>query len=300
MTLKRYLRLSVFCSAIVMAIRSPDAWGCASCGSGSDDPLILWPSEQLKTYVGVSTSSRFESVDPRGQRGRESGPKSRDALTLAVGKSLRNDLFFTFTLPLLQNRLDSKSLRTWGDPMLAARWSWVVPDFTEPAIPQVQVMASYKFATARSLQESERTDLLDAFGTGIPESKFGVDVFWGQTLLKGGIALAGLFPDERTLGRTSVFPGNGLRATATSGVSLGGDSKFLLGLVRETREERRNNGLRAEDSKVVAHAIFSTVDWSPAQRQMIRLTLTDKGRVFENRNMIATTSFTLAWLSTWE
>lgn len=279
---------------------SSEGYACASCGSGSDDPLILWPNEQLKTYLGVSSSSRFETVDPNGKIGRESGPTAREAITFAAGKALRNDLFFTLTLPMQQNRLNGNSLRSLGDPVLAARWSWLMPEFTEPSRPQIQLMASYKLAHAKALQETKRVDLLDTFGTGVPELKLGVDAFWGQGLLKGGFALAGLFPDERRLGRSAVFPGNGLRATSTLGVSLGADNKLLAGVVREAREERRNDGLRVSQSEVLAHSIFVTCDWMPLPRNMIRLSISDKGRVFENRNMIAASSLSLAWLSTWE
>ncbi|NBW80821.1 hypothetical protein EBR21_03620, partial [bacterium] len=227
-------RMTSLCTAaalaslgLIAASLSPSqAQACASCGSGSDDPLVLWPNEELKTYVGFSSSSRFEAVDTQGKFGKESGPKSRDALTFAVGKAMRNDVFVTLTLPVQQNRLEGSSLRSLGDPILAARWSWWMPDFTEPLRPQIQLMTSYKVAHAKSLQESTRPDLLDAFGTGIPELKLGVDAFWGMNTFKGGFAVAGLFPEERKLGRTTVFPGNGLRATTTVGYSLGGDSKI--------------------------------------------------------------------------
>jgi hypothetical protein len=288
--------VSVFFTLIV----SSKAYACASCGSGSDDPLILWPNEQLKTYVGISSSSRFETVDPNGKIGRESGPTARETLTFAAGKAVRSDLFFTLTFPIQQNRLNGNSLRSLGDPVLAARWSWLMPEFTEPSRPQIQLMASYKLAHAKALQETRRVDLLDAFGTGVPELKLGVDAFWGQGPVKGGFALAGLFPDERRLGRSTVFPGNGLRATSTLGVSLGADNKLLAGVVRETREERRNDGIRVPQSEVLAHSIFVTLDWVPLPRNMIRFSISDKGRAFENRNMIAASSASLAWLSTWE
>lgn len=284
----------------ISALTSKTAQACASCGSGSDDPLVLWPNEQLKTYVGVSSIGRFETVDTEGRPGRESGPKSRDALTMAVGKALRNDLFFTFTVPVHQNRLSGASLRSVGDPMVAARWSWLLPDFTEPLQPQVQLMAYYKFASARALQETERLDLLDAFGTGVPETKLGVDTFWGQSALKGGFAVAALFPAERSLGRSIVFPGNSLKTTSTLGISLGGNNKLLAGVVREMREKRRDSGVRVPKSEILAHSVFTTLDWAPKPRHMVRFTVTDKGRLFTNRNMIAATSASVAWLATWE
>lgn len=273
---------------------------CASCGSGSDDPLILWPNEQLKTYLGISSSTRFSTVDPQGKTGSESGPTSRDAMTFAAGQSLRHDLFFTLTLPVQQNRLASSSLRSVGDPMLAARWSWMLPEITSPWKPQVQLMTSYKLAQARSLQESSRTDLLDAFGTGIPEFKLGIDTFWGMNTVKGGFALAALYPDERTLGRVTVFPGNGLRSTGTLGYGLGGNNKILAGVVRESREQRRGNGLRIPASEVLVHTIFLTLDWELIGRNMLRFSLSDRGRNFENRNTIASTAVSLAWLAAWE
>jgi hypothetical protein len=295
----------LFCLSAIfvvqLALVSPSvSLACASCGSGSDDPLILWPNEQLKSYLGVSTSNRFETVDTQGRLGRESGPTSRDALTLALGKALRNDLFMTVTLPFQQNRLSGASLRSVGDPLLAVRWTWLLPDFTAPQQPQIQLMASHKFAHARSQQEVGRLDLLDAFGTGLPETKLGVDVFWGQSPIKGGFAVGALFPEERILGRNSVFAGNGLRSTATLGLSLGGYNKVLAGVVREYREERRDGGRRVAGSEVLAHSYFLTLDWTPANLQTLRFSFSDRGRILTNKNMIAASAFSVAWLSTWE
>lgn len=276
------------------------ALACASCGSGSDDPLILWPSEQLKTYIGFSSSGGFEVVGAQGERGTEAGPTARDSLTMAVGKALREDLFATITTGVQQNRKSVSSLRSVADPMIAARWSWLMPDFTEPLRPQIQLMGSYKFAQSRSLQETQRLDLLDAFGTGIPETKLGLDVFWGMGLLKGGFALATLFPEERKLGSSVVFPGNALRFTGTFGMAIDGASKVLVGTVLEKREQRRDNGLRIVGSEVISTSIFLTGDWGFTQSQTLRVSITDKGSLGSNRNMIASRSASVAWLAAWD
>lgn len=276
------------------------AQACASCGSGSDDPLILWPNESLKTYIGVATSGRYKTVDPNGKFGTESGPSARDTLTLAVAKAVRSDLFFSWTMPFMQNRLSGSSLRSAGDPMAAVRWSWLLPEFSEPWRPQVQVMASHKFVQSRSLQESNRPDLLDAFGTGIPETKVGVDAFWGMHQVKGGFALAMLFPEERALGRAVIFPGNGLRTTFTLGHALGEKSKILAGLVRETRQQRRTDGQLIARSESVSHSGFITLDVSLFDSSTLRLSFSDRGRMFENKNMIASQAFSAALLTTWE
>jgi len=296
---KNLRRLGVVFAAFQLVVSS-NALACASCGSGSDDPLVLWPSEKFKTYVGVSTTGGFEAVGADGQRGRDAGPTSRDSLVVAVGKALREDLFTTITMNGLQTRNQKSSLRSVGDPMLAVRWSWLMPDFTEPALPQIQLMASYKFAHAKALQETQRLDLLDAFSTGLPETKWGVDVFWGMSPVKGGFAIAALFPEERRLGPSVVFPGNGLRLTGTLGLALDQRSKILVGGVQERREKRRDNGVRIDDSEVSSTSVFLTGDWGFAENQMLRVSLTDKGHWGENRNTIASRSVNIAWLSTWK
>lgn len=285
---------------LLMSPNFPEAYACASCGSGSENPLILWPNESFKTYLGFSASGKFETVDPNGKFGTESGPTARDTLTFAVAKALRQDLFFSWTQPFLQNRLSDSSLRSFGDPMAALRWSWLLPDFTDPWRPQVQMMVSQKFSHARSLQESSRADLLDAFGTGIPETKLGVDTFWGMHALKAGFAFAWLFPDERALGRSTIFPGNGVRSTVTVGHSVGEKSKVLAGLVRETRQSRRTDGRLVENSQVVANSLFLTLDWGFLNDHTLRFSFSDRGRAFDDKNMVASRAFSLALLTTWE
>jgi hypothetical protein len=287
-------------AAALTLLGSRTAQACASCGSGSDDPLILWPNESLKTYIGFATSGSYKTVDPSGKFGSESGPTARDSLTLAVAQALRQDVFFSWTMPFLQNRLSGASLRSVGDPMAAVRWSWLLPEFSEPWRPQIQVMASHKFVLSRSLQESNRPDLLDAFGTGLPETKVGVDAFWGMHQVKGGFAWALLFPEERALGRAVIFPGNGLRSTFTLGHALGEKSKVLAGLVRETRRQRRTDGQLVSNSESVSHSGFITLDVSLFDSSTLRLSFSDRGRLFENKNMIASQAWSAALLTTWE
>lgn len=283
-----------------ISLLSSDAFACASCGSGSDDPLILWPNESFKTYLGFSSSGQFETVDPKGKTGTESGPTARDGVTFAVAKALREDLFFSWTQPVLQNRLQDASLRSLGDPMAAVRWSWLLPDFTNPWQPQIQLMLSQKFAHTRSLQESTRADLLDAFGTGIPETKVGIDAFWGMHALKAGFACAWLFPEERALGRSLIFPGNGVRSTLTMGHALGEKSKILTGFVREMRQRRRTDGRRVDNSEVVANSIFLTLDLGLSNSDTLRLSFSDRGRMFDNKNLVAARALSLALLTTWD
>ncbi|MEY2987877.1 MAG: hypothetical protein RJB13_1398 [Pseudomonadota bacterium] len=296
----RNLLFVVSLAAALGSLVSNQAQACASCGSGSDDPLILWPNETFKSYIGFSTSGRYKTVDPNGKFGTESGPTDRDSLTLAVAHALRSDLFFSWTMPFMQNRLAGSSLRSLGDPMAAVRWSWLLPEFSEPWRPQVQVMASHKFVQSRSLQESDRPDLLDAFGTGIPETKVGVDAFWGMHQLKGGFAWAMLFPEERALGRAIVFPGNGIRTTLTVGHALGEKNKIIGGVVREARQQRRTDGQLIARSESVSHSGFVTFDVSLLDSSTLRLSFSDRGRLFENKNMIASQSWSAALLTTWE
>jgi hypothetical protein len=288
----------LFCAAVVLFVSPSQSLACASCGSGSDDPLVLWPNERLKTYLAIASSQNLRPVDERGRVGESSGPKSLDMLIFAIGKAVREDLFFTFTLPVIQNRTDDGSLRSLGDLVTGARWTWLQSDFTRPLVPQIQLMGSHSFPIARAQQESSRLDLLDVFGSAVPETKIGVDTFWGQSSLKGGFAVAGLFSSERTLGSSSVFPGNGIRSTVTLGYSLGGLSKWLIGGVQELREERRDDGRRVPESNVAAYSFFTTFDWSLLESHMLRLSVTDKGRLLANRNTVAATSVSLAWMST--
>lgn len=284
--------LAAFC-ALAFAGRG---WACASCGSGSDDPLILYPSQNWRFLLGLARTSGFRTVTSDGSLGRENAPASRETLTLAMGKSIRPDAFATFTLPLLRNQGHGKARRGTGDPSLALRWTLVPQDVTLWWVPQVQFMLSHRFVLGRPIQEATDANRLDVFGQGFPETRIGIDVFHGMSAVKMGFAHALLFPGERTYAGSALAPGLGVRTTLTVGYGQTNLGKILVGIVHETRSERRQGGEVIEDSGTIENSVFLTVDAEFGVADMLRASFVRRSAFGDNRNGSRSDTFSLAWL----
>ena len=212
------INLTMLCP--LLAAFSSDAFGCASCGSGGDDPLILYPNQEWRFYLGASRSFGFKTIKADGSLGDENAPTFKDALTLAIGKAITPHAFATVTFPYLQTWKDGTYKRAVGDPILAARWTVVPQDISAPWMPQLQLVGSYRFAHAKAQQEAENPNRLDVFGQGVPETKLGIDIFQGMTDVKMGVAQSFLFPGERNLGGQTTYPGLGSRSVVTLGYGI--------------------------------------------------------------------------------
>ena len=171
-------------------------------------------------------------------------------------------------------------------------------DIAEPWIPQMQLMFAHRFAVAKAQQESINAYRLDAFGQGVPETKIGVDVFQGMTDFKLGAAYSFLLPGERNLGGVDYDPGMGQRGVFTAGYGRSGIGKALVGLTRETRAEKRLNGVEVGGSRTVDNGVFIMADSEVTDSHMARLTWARRSAVFKNRNGSRSDTFTLAWMWT--
>jgi hypothetical protein len=291
-----FLILSATLVAVFVSLQSPIAFACASCGSGGDDPLILYPNQDWRFYLGVSRSFGFKTVTSNGNLAAENAPRFKDSLTLAVAKALTSQAFVSLTVPYLQNWRDGQYKRAFGDPVLAMRWTVLPQNISAPQLPQFQLMGAYRFAQAKAQQESINEHRLDAFGQGAPETKLGLDVFQGMTDIKFGAAHSFLFPGERNLGGVSVYPGLGQRSVVTLGYGQSGLGKVLLGCSRETRNPKKLNGTEVNDSNLVDNGLFVTGDVEVSQTQVARLTLARKSAFWDNKNGSRNDAVSLAWM----
>lgn len=277
-------------------VGSARAYACASCGSGGDDPLVLYPNEETKAYVGLSRATAFKNVGPGGEVVTAGGPATKDTTTVAVGRAISRRAFATVTLPYVRNARDGDSESGMGDPSVAARYTAVLPTLAEPALPQVQLVAGYKHAQAKSIHDTEdpRT-LLDVFGTGFSEAKAGVDVWYGNYAAKAGVAVTALFPQERTFDGTRYQPGDGVRATASAGYGWTARAKTTVGANREQRRALRLDGEEQADSGQLVHSAFLTQDLMPGPLDDVKLTLSRQAAFGRNVNTARSTSVSLAY-----
>ena len=167
-----------FFLVLVFVFASHRAVACASCGSGSSDPLVLYPNESVKYYLGLSDQSGYRTIDTSGDLRRSNGPDHKMALTLATGLRLTQRSFTTFTLPYLLNKAGSDSQSHVGDPRVSYRYTLVPLNFSDPLIPQIQFIVGLKKSVTRSMAETEDGKMLDVFGNGSDEAKFGLDIFY--------------------------------------------------------------------------------------------------------------------------
>lgn len=289
-------RFSILAASILVSLCQNEARACASCGSGGDDPLILYPNDDVRIYLALSRATDFKTVDINGTEGTDAGPQFKDALTFAIGKSISPETFVTVTLPYLQNLKNGDSKKAIGDPIFAFRHSVLMQNIEALYLPQIQLALAYKYAHARAIQDAESPALLDVFGTGVSETKLGIDVFWGMSDLKGGFAHSFYLPSDRQFESIHVEPGIGQRSTLTLGYGIDGLGKTVFGINRETRGERRDDGKIIPRSSETNHSAFISVDATLTSLDMIRLTISKRAALLENKNTSRANSVTLAYL----
>jgi hypothetical protein len=260
------------------------AHACASCGSGGSEPLVLAPNHSWRFYLGVKRSFGFQTVQQDGNLGSENAPKFKDAVTVALGKSLSESTFYTFSVPYLQNWKSGSYKRAFGDANISFRHTALQQNFSNPYIPQIQFVAAHKFANAPTLYDSEDQNALDIFGNGIAETKLGTDVYFGMQNFKFGLAQFLLLASEASLGDVNLKPGMGFNSIFTLGYGLPKLGKVLLGYTRLTREKIRLNGKKIDNSEVVDNGVFFTTDIEIWDWFQIRSTWNRSSAFLKNKN----------------
>lgn len=272
------------------------ALGCASCGSGGDDPMILYPNERNKLYFGLSRSSNFQNVDSDGTLSTAGGPEVKEAATLSYGHGFTPRSFATITLPFIRNVLDDSTETSPGDPSVAGRYTVVMQSIAEPLLPQVQVVAGYKHAQATSIHDTQELKTqIDVFGTGFSEAKAGVDVWYGQGDVKLGAAHTIIAPQERSFDDVSYQPGIGHRSTLSVGYSVG-VLKGTIGANRERRGPLRVDGVEQDSSKQLNNSAFVTTEWMATPMDVVRMTVARQAAFGQNQSTARSNSLSIAYM----
>ena len=274
-------------SLIIVAgiLRGAGAFACASCGSGGDDPLILYPSERWKVYAGFSRTDDFTPLDADGQEGRALAPDTRNTTTISVGHTFSNRTFATVTAPYIVNKRDGYQRSGWGDPMLTGRYTLVQQDISKEWTPQVQALAALRAGQATSVYDYEDPARLDVFGSGVPEWRGGVDVWHGMFDWKGGVAQTVTGPlDDRRTEFGVVRNGFTFRSTATAGYGWGERGKIIVGVNREQTTTKSVDGITQENSDIVSNSAFTSIDAKVEHQSTLRLTIARAAAFGRNKN----------------
>lgn len=166
---------AVTLATALAATNTPLAFACSSCGSGGEEPVSLCPFEKVKLHLEISRSAGFRIVDFRGHLGADGDPKSKSTLLFAFGYSVQPTFFVTGLLPLLRNERYGASKQGVGEPSVSGHWVAHMQSIDEPWKPQIKKTFGHKFAGRSAIHDSKSKHLLDVFGTGFAETKFGVE-----------------------------------------------------------------------------------------------------------------------------
>lgn len=256
---------------------------CASCGSGSGDPLILNPSERLKLYF----ATRYQSIPAQIQSDGVIAPNylfdAQTFLDLGLGVRLSRSLFTSIYWGAQANygREDK-----WGlqDPLIKTRWTLIEQKYNQPWLPQLQLLFGYKANFTSDKFESQDPQLLDVFGTGHQEFHIGYDLwnanlsmFDGNLPILAGLSQTLVLPVAREIEGVSERPSYSLGSVGTIGTYYHGANKILAGYFLNLKAERWEDDRYVEDSSSRNHALFVTADYAIDMQTSVRVTASFAG-----------------------
>ncbi len=298
---------------IFAALNIDHAYACASCGSGGDEPLVLFPAEALKVHGSISITPQLASTGPDGTALQSAGPDRRIAATFAVGLAISPRSFLIVSESLVTNsrtsssgsgtRPSSVNQSGIADPLVSGRYTLVMPQLSRPLIPQVQVLAGYRPAMVRSIHDSTDAHLLDVFGSGFDEIRIGTDLWMGMLPVKPGIAVSVTESVATRHNGTLLKPGTLVRTTCSlSGAIPAGDFgiealpvKLSAGVTADRRGQATADRDRVEDSEQSVNGAFVSADFLAFESDSIKLTMARQGAFGTVKNSVASTNWTMAW-----
>ncbi len=281
---------------LVFALASGErALACASCGSGGDDPLILYPWERWKIYTGFSHTNDFIPIDINGNPGGEFGPETKDTTLVSLGHSFSNRSFATISAPYILNKRGPAEERGWGDPMLTVRYTIIQQDMTNDYTPQVQLLGAVRSGRATSVYDYKNPAQLDVMGSGAAEGRAGIDVWHGMFDWKAGVAQTVTAPlESRKTDFGDVKNGTSFRSTMTLGYGWGDRGKILTGVNREQTTKKLIDSRFQANSEKLNHSVFVTADAKVDRQSLLRLTVARAAAFGLNQNTSQNQSVTFA------
>lgn len=277
------------------------ALACASCGSGAFDPLMLYPNERAKLYVGLTGARSRQVVTWEGSRGRSRGPREQDRLTLSAGIGLGPRAYVTLPQAVVGNRGDTGKL--WGpaDPSLAARGTLSFASAARVLQPQAQILAGIKpgWARASSAGSARRVDELDRFGDGSWQGQVGIDLWWPRLPVCVGLASIAVvsWPQRLATGQRSRA-GTTLRNIVTLGRVFSRGSRWVVSLTYDRQAARLTSGDPVAESTRRQFNLATTLDLVLAAGWTLRSSV-GRSAAFASFNAIEDINATLALIKAW-
>ncbi|SMF28696.1 hypothetical protein [Pseudobacteriovorax antillogorgiicola] len=268
---------------------------CSSCGSGAADPIILFPNENYKFYLGLSDQRGFRDYNADGELVDSFGPDVKQRLTLSGGLRLSAAMTLSLTSGWQRNTKGNREDSGQTDPLFAWRYNIISQSFTSPLRPQVQVVASHKLAVGRSIHDSSALNMIDVFGSGFKESSAGVDLWFGNLPFKfGGTVLYTHVHDARH-NDTQLQPGARWTRILTLG-TVAWNTKFIGGLIAMDQGGIKDDGQRVARSDRYQRDLFVTIETLSLPWGNLRLNLVRQGMFEPGKNSIQAQSLTISYM----
>lgn len=290
---------ATFAVLLGLVLSSSRVFACASCGSGGDNPIVMYPNETTKFYMSAIGTTGISSLGSDGEEIVETGPVEKRSLMGAVGQRVARDVYVAGVLPYMTNVSASKrEVSDFSDPLVSLHWNVVTQKITQAHIPQVQLIGAYKKSMARSISEVEDPEQLDVFGTGYDEKRAGFDIWWGMNSVKGGTSLLVSDSEPRQIEGYHKKPGRRWRWVGTGAWNVFQSAwTGITGLVIDKSEELERDGERVDDSDSLNHSLFLTINYDFAPLKAVRVSGIRSAAVGANKNAVAssTVSVALIW-----
>ena len=280
---------------LLLLFSNQKSFACASCGSSGDDPLVLYPNEIYKLLFQTSKGMEYFNIDGAGDLRTSGGPEAKIQATASFGAALSRKAFMTITKSFIENKRGDKKKSGFGDWSFAGRYSLAMLSIDDDWSPQIQWLYGYKHSTSQSTKTSRDPYLLDVFGNGFSELKTGLDVWWGQWLVKPGVAFSLVKPFSRSVAGVNYTPGLVFRSTGSLAYLQPVYIKWIAGLTSEIKEAVKVEGA-SDLPSATTHSFFLTAESMLTDSDTVRLTYAETGTIGTNQNTFSSKNVSVSYM----
>lgn len=285
---------------------SQNAFSCSSCGSSATSPLILYPNENLKMYVGLSESYNFMNYGIRGgsKTARWINPDitTKETLTYALGVRTTEYSFVTLTGSFIRNEglkdiknsySGNESYYLIGDPIITGRYDLMRMNINNEWHPQIQFIGSFKPKVAKNMVDGDGS-ALETTGNGFYQATGGIDFWWGMPFIQFGGSQLITYSFDRS--PNLDLPNNNRVTKKTRGIqyttvlTIGHtfvEKKVALqgGIILDYTDKEKtylqNNTTgqttAVETDSMQSNSVFMTMNWNLTDLDMVRFSYTYGG-----------------------
>lgn len=293
--------LKIIFLTIAYLLSAKEAYSCASCGSGGDSPLVLFPGENKKVYLGVTNSNIGDYYDAKGKKADYYGIENKQSITAAAAYRVVDSVFTTLTLSAQKNEEAGEESYGMSDPLLSVYYLAMQQNFLEPFRPQISIIAQYKPALMNSSRDIDWSSMSarDVFSDGLNEVRLGVDSWFFTNNFLYGLAFKTSYFLETEVkdGRFQREPG--YKAIATGGYAFGTVAKLIGGYSYNFKGSMLQNRELIDNSEIIDQSLFLSWYQKIDLQNLVRLTYSESGLFTKKAYVNRTKNLTAGYLYLW-